>query len=341
MNKEEIIVIDGSKGEGGGQIFRTSLTLAMCLGQSICIENIRAGRYKPGLLRQHLTCLKAAKEICDANVEGEVLGSKKVVFVPGKIKPGKYHYAVGTAGSSTLIFQTILIPLLFADGKSEVILEGGTHNSMAPTFNFISKSFLPILKIMGCDIEVVLEKYGFYPAGGGKWCAIINSTSRIQRLELINRNDFIKVGAEAISSKIPRHVTERELAQVKKRCGLSGENLHQKFVESVGPGNVVSFYASLKTHTAIFESFGEKNVSAEKVANKAVSAFYRFNDANVPVCEHLADQLVLPMALGVGGIYRTTKPSMHLLSNIDVIKCIMNIDISLRQVDDLSWEINV
>jgi RNA 3'-terminal phosphate cyclase (ATP) len=341
MNKEDTIVIDGSKGEGGGQIFRSSLTLAMCLGKAVCINNIRAGRSNPGLLRQHLTCLKAAKEICDASVEGESLGSKKVVFIPGKVKSGKYHFSVGTAGSSTLIFQTILMPLLFSAGKSEVILEGGTHNTMAPTFNFISKSFLPILKVMGCEVNVELKKYGFYPAGGGKWCAEISPASKLKKLALIDGGDLADISAHVISSKMPRHVTDRELNQIKKRCGIPDDSLHQQLVESAGPGNVVSLSVSEKGHEVIFEAFGEKNVSAERAANKAINAWYKFKDANVPICEHLADQLILPMILGSGGVYRTTKPTMHLLSNIDVVKSITGASIDVAQVDDLSWEITV
>ncbi len=338
-------MIDGSQGEGGGQIFRTSLTLAMCLGQAVCIENIRAGRAKPGLLRQHLACLKAAKEICGASVEGEELGSKKVTFIPGEIKAGSYCFSVGTAGSSTLIFQTILMPLLFAKDKSEITLQGGTHNAMAPSFDFIEKSFLPLLKIMGADVDAALESYGFYPIGGGKWSATIYPLEKMHSLELVECNGITEQGAEAVSCKVPHHVTARELNQIKKRCCFSAENLQQRFVESVGPGNVVSIYAAIyapvKTHSAVFVAFGERNVSAERVANKAIDLFEKFHKAEVPVCEYLADQLLLPMALGSGGVYRTTEPSQHLLSNIDVIQRIANIDIDLRQVNDLSWEVRV
>ncbi len=336
-----MIIIDGSLGEGGGQIFRTSLTLAMCLGKTIRIENIRAGRKKPGLLRQHLTCLKAAKEICDADVEGEELGSQAVVFKPGKIKAGKYHFAVGTAGSSTLIFQTILMPLLLADDQSEVILEGGTHNSMAPTFDFVSKSFLPVLKSVGCDIDVALEHYGFYPAGGGKWQAVIKPIASIKPLLLLERGELLGESATAMSSKIPKHVGERELRQITKLCGWSVDQLQQELVGSVGPGNVVSIVVATKNVTALFENFGEKNVSAEKVANKAVDAFQRFDEAQVPVCEYLADQLILPMALGRGGVFRTLEPSLHLRTNIDVIKQVMNVDIQLSRLNDLVWEVVV
>lgn len=341
MKTKEIITIDGSKGEGGGQIFRSSLSLSMCLGIPVRIENIRAGRSKPGLLRQHLACLLAAKEICDAEVEGAALGSQSIIFKPNEIKAGKYSFSVGSAGSTTLIFQTILMPLLFAKGKSSVSFEGGTHNPMAPTFDFISNSFMAVLNSLGCDIDVALEKYGFYPAGGGLWHASINPISTLNKLKLVERGEIIDLHGKATLSRLPHHIAERELAQVKKRCGCSDEKLQQKFVESVGPGNVISLRANMSRNTAFFEAFGEKNISAKHVADKAINAFRHFDEAKVPVCEHLADQLILPLALGDGGVFRTTKPSMHLLTNIDVVKKMMKADIELIQINDLSWEVIV
>jgi RNA 3'-terminal phosphate cyclase (ATP) len=144
--------IDGSQGEGGGQIFRTSLTLSMCLGIPIKIINIRAGRNKPGLLRQHLCCLRAAEEICQATVEGAAFGSTSVTFTPGAIGAGNYRFSIGSAGSTTLVFQTILPALLLAEASSTVTLEGGTHSGMAPSFDFIEQSFVPQLVNKGCDM---------------------------------------------------------------------------------------------------------------------------------------------------------------------------------------------
>lgn len=338
---KEAMTIDGSIGEGGGQIFRTSLTLSMCLGLPVHIINIRAKRSKPGLLRQHLACLNAAKEICDAKVQGGDLGSQDIVFVPGKVKPGCYHFVVGSAGSSTLIFQTIVMPLLLTGSKSEITLEGGTHNPMAPTFHFIEQSFLPVLTMMGCSAEAALESYGFYPAGGGKWRVQINPALTLKPLVLVHRARVLGIHVRAVSSRVPAHVTERELRQIAKRCRWSADQLKQEFVESVGPGNVVTLTASMVGHCVLFEGFGVKNIPAEKVADKVVDAYRAFDQANVPVCEHLADQLIVPMVLGKGGKFRTTKPSLHLLTNIEVVKKVAKADVIVKELEDQTWEVSV
>lgn len=337
----ETIIVDGAQGEGGGQIFRSALTLAIGLGKEVRIENIRAGRRKPGVLRQHLACLKAAQEISDAEVEGDAVGSQCVRFSPRTIRAGKYHFSVGTAGSTTLIMQTIMMPLLMASDVSEVVFEGGTHNSMAPTFDFFEQSFLPRVSDIGGRVEVAIERYGFYPAGGGLWRARIYPATEFKRLELCEVAPQSAVNAVAISSKIPKHVGERELAQIKKKCGLGETELRQRLVDSVGPGNVISLRHITDAYVAMFEAFGERNVSAEKVATKAIEAFMRYERAKVPVCEHLADQLIVPLALGCGGMFLTQKPSEHLLSNIQVVKQIAGVDITIDQQGDDAWLVRV
>jgi len=336
-----VIVIDGSQGEGGGQIFRTTLTLAMCLGKSVRIENIRAGRARPGLLRQHLACLRAAKEISGAEVTGEELGSSVVTFEPGQVRPGEYRFAIGSAGSTTLVFQTVLLPLLLADGVSELYLEGGTHNGMAPSFDFIKHCFLPVLLTMGCLVDAELENYGFYPSGGGAWRVRIHSAKEIMPLTLMARSEMVSQDAIAMSARIPAHVTERELSQVKKKCYWPDASLHQKLVHSAGPGNIVSLRVSTRDVTEVFESVGERNVSAERVAGRAIRDMNRYLNAGVPVGEYLADQLVLPMALGVGGCFRTMKPSQHLLTNVDVIESIAGVKIDVIENSDDDWSIVV
>ncbi len=338
---KDITVIDGSQGEGGGQIFRTSLTLAMCLGKSVRIENIRAGRNRSGLLRQHLVCLRAAQEICDAKVEGAELGSSSVTFVPGAIRAGEYRFAIGSAGSTTLVFQAVLLPLLMAGGVSELHIEGGTHNGMAPSYDFIAQCFLPVMRKIGCEVETELLRYGFYPAGGGAWRARVYPVENIGPLELIECGERSGQSAVATSSRIPEHVTERELSQVQKKCLWPEASLHQRLVKSAGPGNVMSLRVDMGNVTEVFESVGERNVSAERVAGRAIRDSKRYLEAGVPVGEHLADQLVLPMALGNGGSFRTLKPSQHLLTNVEVIKNLAGIDIRLTEIGEDQWEVLV
>ena len=166
-----MIRIDGSFGEGGGQILRTSLSLSLATGKAFRIENIRAGRERPGLLRQHLTAVLAAAEVGGAEVNGATLGSAALTFSPDRIRPGDYRFSVGTAGSGTLVFQTVLPALMLASEPSRIVIEGGTHNSAAPPFDFLARTFLPLLERMGPKVQLQFERYGFYPAGGGRFCA--------------------------------------------------------------------------------------------------------------------------------------------------------------------------
>ncbi len=341
MDTKNTVVIDGSLGEGGGQIFRTSLTLAMCLGKAVRIENIRAGRNKPGLLRQHLICLRAAKTICGAQVAGDELGSQQVSFMPHKVKTGDYHFAVGSAGSTTLVFQTLFLPLALADERSVVRIEGGTHNGMAPSFDFIEQCFLPVVKRMGCDVAVELLGYGFYPAGGGDWSARINPVSHLKRLLLTDSGNLMGQTAVATSARIPAHVTERELAYVQKKCDWQGSSLHRRLVKSAGPGNIFSLRLAFENLTDVIEVVGERNISAERVAERAIAQMTRLLTAKVAVGEYLADQLLLPMALGAGGEFLTVKPSQHFISNVDVIKKFMDIEINYSELAEDRWLVKI
>lgn len=337
----ELIYIDGSAGEGGGQIFRSSLTLSMCTGKPVCIERIRAGRKKPGLLRQHLTCLRAAKAISNASVTGDEMGSTKVVFKPGKVKAGSYQFSVGSAGSTTLVFQTVFLPLLFCEGESEVTFEGGTHNGMAPSVDFLAKSFLPLMGKIGAECELSLERFGFYPAGGGQWSIKIKPVSKLAYLELDEQVEYLNKVVTAIESKLPRHVTARELNVIQNAFDWPAESFSARSVLSVGPGNIVSIALESNDSNLVVEVVGEKRLSAEKVASKAVSEVQRYLNAKVPVCEYLADQLLLPMVAGKGGCFLTVKPSLHFTTNVEVIQRFMPVQVECTKQSDKVWKINV
>ena len=216
---QKMIIIDGSQGEGGGQILRTSLALSLVTGQPFRLEQIRAGRQKPGLLRQHLTAVEAAKTVAVAEVIGAVLGSQTLEFRPGAVTPGNYRFAVGTAGSATLVLQTILPPLLTANGTSTLTLEGGTHNPFAPPFDFLAHCFVPLIRRMGPTIELELLRPGFFPAGGGKFHARIEPVKQLARFDLLERGTVRQRQARAIISKLPAQVADRELAVVREQLG--------------------------------------------------------------------------------------------------------------------------
>src|SRR6185436_4161528 len=198
-----MLTIDGSFGEGGGQILRTALSLSLVTGKPFRIDNIRARRKNPGLLRQHLTAVNAATEISHAEVTGAGIGSRELTFAPGSVESGDYAFAVGTAGSTTLVLQTVLPALLIANGKSQLILEGGTHNPFAPPFDFLAQAFLPLVNRMGPQVTAELERPGFYPAGGGRIRVTIEPAGELKRLDISSRGEVLARRAKAVVANLP------------------------------------------------------------------------------------------------------------------------------------------
>jgi len=315
-----MIEIDGSEGEGGGQILRSSLSLAICTQQPFRITNIRANRDKPGLMRQHLTAVNAAAEICAGKLEGAELGSQHLTFRPGRLAAGDYTFAIGTAGSCTLVFQTVLPALLTAAGESRVRITGGTHNRGSPPFDFLSRSFLPLLGRMGGEVALSLTRFGFYPRGGGEISARI-APGHLRALQLEDRGAWVRGRAEAYVAAIPAQVAQRELEVIGRALSWSHEQLMLRALPNdVGPGNAVTITLEHEHVTEVLTGFGERGVRAETVAGNAAKEAQDYLSARAPVGEHLADQLLLPMALGDGGRFITSRATPHLLSNIAVIE---------------------
>ena len=337
-----MITIDGSQGEGGGQILRTSLALSLVTGRPFRMERIRAKRQKPGLLKQHLTAVEAAKTIGCAEVEGAALSSQTLEFRPGPVTPGNYRFAVGTAGSATLVLQTVLPALLTASGHSTLTLEGGTHNPMAPPFDFLARSFMPLIHRMGPCVELELKRPGFYPAGGGRFHARIEPAKKLLRLDLLERGPITGRQARILVSKLPEHVGQRELAVVREQLKWREDECSIEAVKfPVGPGNAVVLAIEAEHVTEVFTGFGERGHPAEDVARAAVEAARVWLEAGVPVDEHLADQLLIPMALAGGGSFRTTKPSLHTTTNAEVIQRFVSIPIHTEQESELVWRVEV
>ncbi len=335
--------IDGSQGEGGGQILRTTLALSVLTGEPIRLENIRARRKRPGLLRQHLTAVRAAAAVGGATLDGAELGAATLTFEPHGIYPGHHHFDVGTAGSATLVLQTILPPLAVADGPSEVVIGGGTHNSMAPPFDFLARSFAPQLREMGVGLELELTRHGFYPAGGGQLVARITPAAggQLRPLELTERGPELSRQATAVLSKLPRHIARRELDRVREVMGWPEAALATETVASPGPGNVLMLEVAFAATTILVTGFGRRGVPAERVAELALNELRATLDAEVPVCEHLADQLLLPFALAGGGRLRTVQPSLHSRTNADVIRDLIGVATRFEQRDDGLWDVVV
>ena len=315
-----MIAIDGSMGEGGGQVLRTSLALSAVTGKPFRIEGIRSKRRRPGLLRQHLTAVRAIAEVCGARVTGDELSSLALTFEPHAVRHGEYRFAVGTAGSATLVFQTVLPPLLAAEGRSRLIFEGGTHNPMAPPFEFIVQTFLPLLHRMGASVAAELERPGFYPAGGGRFTVEIAGGAPLERLALLERGAIESVRVRAVVSQIPDHVATREVKVLADQLADLPLSVESARVEAAGPGNVVLVTIRAASVTETFTGFGAVGVRAEKVAHRLAGEVRKYVAAGVPVGEHLADQLLLPLALARGGgEFRTAAPSLHTRTNVAVI----------------------
>jgi RNA 3'-terminal phosphate cyclase (ATP) len=337
-----MIDIDGSSGEGGGQIIRTSLALSLVTGKAFRVERVRARREKPGLQRQHLTAVTAAAEVGRARVEGAHVGAREFSFEPGEVAPGDYTFSIGTAGSTTLVLQTVLPPLMIAGGPSLLTLEGGTHNVHAPPFDFIQKSFLPLVNRTGPKVSAELARYGFYPPGGGRFQVLIEPAAGRRRLDLDERGGIRRRLARALVVKIPPAVAERELAVVRERLGWSGDELRvETSANALSPGNVLTLEVETEHLTELFTGVGERGVRAEIVAERACDEMQGYLDSGAPVGEHLADQLLIPLALGAGGSYVTGPPSPHTTTNIEIIKNFLDVEITAAQLSAKQWRIEV
>lgn len=313
----EILTLDGAQGEGGGQILRSALTLSMVTGRAFCLERIRAKRAKPGLLRQHLTAVQAAAATCGAQVEGAAPGSLSLRFVPGALRGGDYRFAVGTAGSCTLVLQTVLPALWYADRPATVTVSGGTHNPAAPPADFLLRAWLPLLRRMGLRTEIELLRHGFYPAGGGQVRASV-APGRPVGLTLLERGAWRTAQATAIVAGLAVDVARRELAQLSRRLPQLGGEC-RVLPPGEGPGNALLVDVEHAALHDVLSEFGVRGVSAEKVADRLAERVRAYLDSPGAVGEHLADQLLLPLALAGRGSFSTGTPSGHLLTNLAVI----------------------
>jgi RNA 3'-terminal phosphate cyclase (ATP) len=336
-----VIEIDGSLGEGGGQILRTALGLSIVAGKPFRLFNLRARRRRPGLLAQHLTAVNAATAISGAAVEGAQHGSLEICFQPGPATPGDYAFDIGTAGSTTLVLQTLLPPLMLSAAPSTVRLEGGTHNPMAPPCEFLVNTFLPLVGRMGSRVGVKLDRHGFYPAGGGKLRVTIQPCAALRRLDLCAPPEVRSVRALAVVANLPQLIAERELAILKRELHLRPDALRIEHVDSPGPGNFACVEVECGELTEVFTGFGERGVRAEVVAERLAGEVRRFLDASVPVGEHLADQLLLPVALAGGGSFVAQPLSPHATTNLEVIRRFLPVSILVQPLSPKSVRVEV
>ncbi len=329
----EVVTIDGAYGEGGGQILRTCLSASLLTGRAFHIDRIRAGRRRPGLLAQHLTAVRAAAAVGKAAVDGDHLGSDRLDFAPTGVRPGRHAFAVGTAGSACLVLQAVLPPLLTADRPSTLELGGGTHNPAAPPFEFIDRTFLPLIGRMGPRVGASLRRPGFHPAGGGSLVVEVEPVSRLEILTLRERGEILAVRAEAVVARLPRSIADRELAVIGRKLGWEPDMLTAAEVEADGPGNVVTAEIESEHIIEVFTGFGRRGLRAEAVAQGVVEIVQRYLRAGVPVGRYLADQLLVPLAQAGGGSFVTVAPTSHFRTNAFVLERFLGTRITTSALD--------
>jgi RNA 3'-terminal phosphate cyclase (ATP) len=315
-----MIIIDGSEGEGGGQVVRNSCALSLVTGQPFRITNVRGKREKPGLMRQHVTAIEAACRIGRATCEGLSVGASEIAFTPGRVVAGDYHFAVGTAGSSGLVFQTILMPLLLAEGPSRLVLEGGTHNMLAPPFDFMAKAFAPVVRRMGAGIELRLIRHGFYPRGGGR-IEVDIVPGPLSPIDAIDRGALRSVSATALFAGLPFDIADREIQTARKFLPDWPDDAFsvRQLPDEQGPGNALLLEAEFDQVTEVVTGFGKLGHSAESLAKTAAQRMAGFIACDAFAGPYLADQLLLPFVLAGGGRFTTVKPSQHTRTAADII----------------------
>jgi RNA 3'-terminal phosphate cyclase (ATP) len=339
---DDVVLVDGSAGEGGGQVLRTALSLSLMTGRPLRIDRIRAGRRKPGLMRQHLTSVQAAARIGAAIVEGAQLGSTELTFHPSAIRPGEHEFSTGSAGSATLVLQTILPALLTAPQSSRIRVEGGTHNPWAPPFDFLARVFLPVVERMGPRFEATLVRPGFYPRGGGDCEIVVHPAALLTPLELPARGVLRHRRARAVVAHLPRRIAERELQVVCVRLGWAASEVEiVEATDAFGPGNVLSLELVFEHVTEMVTAFGERGKRAEAVAEEGVDQLRRYTESDAPVGEHLADQLLLPLAVAGAGSFVATTLSLHATTNMEVIAKFLPVRFETTRLADAAWRVTV
>jgi len=328
-----MIEIDGSQGEGGGQVLRSALSLALLTDKEFSIFNIRAQRSKPGIRPQHLQAVKAAKSVGKAVVTGDTLGSLSLKFIPGGIYPGRYKFDIGTAGSTSLVFQTIYLPLSLCKVASSVTISGGTHVPWSPIFEYLKHHWTMFLERMGFNIDLSLEQAGFYPKGGGSIQCIINPARNLKPLNQVERGRFLQIRGISAVANLDRSIAERQRNQVIRRLSdkyyLNDIRIRQ--LPSRFKGTYLLLIAEFDTTQACYFSLGELGKPAEKVADEAVDKLEEFMCTGAVVDQYLADQLLQPLAF-TGGLskFSTSKITKHLLTNADIIKLFLPVDINIE-----------
>ncbi len=336
------IEIDGSFGEGGGQILRTALSLSCLTGSNLKLFNIRKGRKKPGLMPQHITCVLAVSEISNAQVFGKEIGSTELTFAPKEIRPGNCFFDIKTAGSSSLVLQTLLPPLIFADKSSHIIIKGGTHVPFSPPFHYISEIFFPMLNRIGVQTESSVDKYGFYPKGGGEVHFKIFPVEKIKRLSLISRGKLLSLQGYSGVSKLPISIAGRQRDSVLRELSPLYADVQILDVPSSGEGTFVFLKSEYQNALAGFSSLGKRGKPAEDVGKEVAERFINFYKTSACLEPHLADQIVIYLSFAQeNSSFTTSRITQHLMTNLWVIEQFLNIRYEIKGAMNSEGRVNL
>jgi RNA 3''-phosphate cyclase len=327
-----MIEIDGSLGEGGGQLLRSSLTLAAITGQPFRMTRIRARRRPPGLKAQHHKAIEAIAAICGARVEGAGLGSQTLLFEPGPIAPGEFSLDIGTAGATSLVLQTILPPLSLATAASHVDLRGGTHARWSPCFEYLKLQWLAFVKKIGFDADLEMARAGFYPAGGGLIRAAIRPARCLRPIRLLERGPLRAIRGVSAVARLDPHIAERQRDEAVRRLVGHAPAFELEVVRlaSSSPGTLLLLRAEFENSAACFFSLGERGKPAERVADEAVDELLEFLATGGAVDPYLADQLVVPLALAPGeSALAVSRVTGHLTTNAEIVRRFLPVRIEI------------
>jgi RNA 3'-terminal phosphate cyclase (ATP) len=331
--------IDGSIGEGGGEIVRTAIAASLWHGTPLTLQRIRANRSTPGLRPQHVAALRGAVAVSDGSVEGDEVGSTTVHFEPGTVRPGTYDFDVGTAGSAVLVARTLLPALAACDAPSEIRVTGGTHVRRAPPFEYLDRVYAFLLREMGVEMEATIESYGFYPRGSGTIRVDIAPPDDWSPLQLTRRGPLESIRATSLLADLPQHIAERELTTLEDALadvldGPALERRTRRVHASASPGNALLVDVLSEEAIELVAEIGEKGLPAETVASRCADAVEAYLAVDAPIGAHLADQIPLLMAIAGGGLCRTTHLTSHTRTQLDLVPRCFDVEFEVERLDD-------